>query len=360
MRLSRGSSLSLRAKKHGRLANSKGANKKTLAARAHGKIARFLIKSETNSHLAAVRGKRKFAAKVPQAAHGMRPAEDLSDIANHVERFIREFETCHGMPSNFVRGLAHNTIIELNGAVRIMVAQCENQKPPLRTNECGVGGPTRETGDSRVARIEAVEAAREGFRAAFGQYVGVLGKPGSWPHTKFLPPVMARENLVNAAHALYSAIQKIIVDDGNIKIKVSSSKQVGGTLYVRTPAGGGDDDPPTTKRGKGVSEFSGILPNSNENIFVRGGEFLKVCKQKFFFEGAAQWDIVNRFLRSIANCDDNSEGRFPVTFTTRDNNKCKGNCRALIQQYIERQPASNPIRNHQYEERARFRVELLK
>ena len=112
-------------------------------------------------------------------------------------------------------------------------------------------------------------------------------------------------------------------------------------------------------RGKGTFEFSGPLP-LYKSIVVCPGESVKVNGTKFCFSGSDQWNIIGRFLRSLANGDSHSSGNFSVSFSSADYNKCKDNCRALIDQFIERQPAANRLRNRQYEDKARFKVELLK
>ena len=300
----------------------------------------------------------------------MRPcckAKNLEELAAHIRDFASRFHTSGGRPNRFVKIAARNVLCELEIAIRCATARCIKTKPlpPLKTCGKGESGGIARPQDPCIESIERLAYETEVFRSTFSHYVRCCETHGFIRHGSRDLKRITPEDIARRAVALHQAINIIINVAGNINLDVDvTPKEDGGQRISIVSHGGGgdddDDDPPTTKRGKGVSEFSGILPNSNENIFVRGGEFLKVRKQKFLFEGAAQWDIVNRFLRSIANCDDNSEGRFPVKFTTKDNNKCKGNCRALIQQYIERQPASNPIRNHQFEERARFRVELLK
>lgn len=112
-------------------------------------------------------------------------------------------------------------------------------------------------------------------------------------------------------------------------------------------------------RGKGTLEISGPLL-LYKNITVEPGVCVKVNAMKYTFSGSDQWDIIGRFLRSLNNGENHSDKNFPVSFTTADYNKCKENCRALVNDFVERQPAANRIRNKQFEDRARFRIELLK
>ena len=111
--------------------------------------------------------------------------------------------------------------------------------------------------------------------------------------------------------------------------------------------------------GKGTLEISGPLL-LYKNITVEPGVCVKVNATKYTFSGSDQWDIIGRFLRSLNNGENHSDKNFPVSFTTADYNKCKENCRALVNDFVERQPAANRIRNKQFEDRARFRIELLK
>ena len=112
-----------------------------------------------------------------------------------------------------------------------------------------------------------------------------------------------------------------------------------------------------TLRAKGVCEFSGN--EVHRKIYIRPGEFVKVGSRKYGFTGNAQWEIVGRFLRSIKAGDGHEPGRYPVVFTSNDYNKCKGGCRALVNDFIERQPVAQKERNRRFEDRARFKVELL-
>ena len=112
-----------------------------------------------------------------------------------------------------------------------------------------------------------------------------------------------------------------------------------------------------TLRAKGVCEFSGY--EVHWSLFIGPGEFVKVGSRKYSFTGNAQWEIIGRFLRSIKAGDGHEPGRYPVVFTSNDYNKCKGGCRALVNDFIERQPAAQKERNRRFEDRARFKVELL-
>lgn len=121
----------------------------------------------------------------------------------------------------------------------------------------------------------------------------------------------------------------------------------------------GRDRKKTNIRGKGTSEFSGQLP-LYESIVVCPGDCIKVNGTKYCFSGSNQWNIIDRFLRSLASGDSHSEENFPVLFSSADYNKCKGGCRAIVDAFIERQPAARRKRNKQYEDHARFKIELLR
>lgn len=110
-------------------------------------------------------------------------------------------------------------------------------------------------------------------------------------------------------------------------------------------------------RAKGVCEFSGN--EVHPKIYIEPGEFIKIGSRKYNFTGNAQWEIIARFLRSINTGDGHEAGRFPVIFTSQDYNKCKGDCRALVNDFVERQPATRRERNRRYEDRARFCLEMI-
>ena len=111
-------------------------------------------------------------------------------------------------------------------------------------------------------------------------------------------------------------------------------------------------------RGKGICPYNGN--EVHPMILIERGKWVRICNKPYSFTGAAQWAIVNRFFKSIKEGEDNTKNHFPVRFTTEDYNKCKLNCLALIKDFVERQPAAVRIRNTRYEDRARFKVELLK
>lgn len=113
------------------------------------------------------------------------------------------------------------------------------------------------------------------------------------------------------------------------------------------------------KRGQGTSEISGNV-NHYKRIYVEQGKFVKVNKTKYPFVGSDQWEIIDRFLTSLRDGDNHDSGHFPVKFTSCDFNKCKGKCRTLINDFIERQQVAKRIRNKKFEGYARFRIELLK
>lgn len=111
-------------------------------------------------------------------------------------------------------------------------------------------------------------------------------------------------------------------------------------------------------RTKGVCPYRGN--EVHPKIEVYPGERVIVCNKAYYFTGGAQWKIVTRFLTSIKNGDNNEVEHFPVPFTTKDYNKCKMDCQALIDDWIERQPAAVRIRNTKYAKRARFKIEKLR
>ena len=112
-------------------------------------------------------------------------------------------------------------------------------------------------------------------------------------------------------------------------------------------------------RGKGTCEISGPIPHY-ERIVIERGVYVKVNATKYNFTGSNQWEIFSRFAVSLNNGDNHAKEHFPVKFTSADYNKCKGNCRTLINDFVERQPVARRIRNKQYEDKARFKIELLK
>ena len=115
---------------------------------------------------------------------------------------------------------------------------------------------------------------------------------------------------------------------------------------------------PARMRTKGVSPYKGQEVHSR--ISIEPGKCVVVCNKYYSFTAGGQWVIINRFLKSIKDGEDNTKNHYPVKFTTSDYNKCKQDCLALINDYVERQPAAVRIRNTRYEDRARFKVELLK
>lgn len=108
---------------------------------------------------------------------------------------------------------------------------------------------------------------------------------------------------------------------------------------------------------QGISEFRGKEVHPKIEVFP--GSALIVNKCQYRFAGREQWEIVNRFLRSVKRGDNNYPGSFPVPFTTEDYNKCKNDCLALIRDFVERQKVSHPLKNKQFEDFARFKVEEL-
>lgn len=116
-----------------------------------------------------------------------------------------------------------------------------------------------------------------------------------------------------------------------------------------------DPKPPRTK---GTSPYHGNVVHPS--IFIQPGEYISVDNKKYAFTGGDQWVIINRFLKSIKDGENNNPKHYPVPFTTADSNKCTGGCAALESDYVERQPAAQKIRNQRYGEKARFKVELLK
>lgn len=110
-------------------------------------------------------------------------------------------------------------------------------------------------------------------------------------------------------------------------------------------------------RTKGICPYSGN--EVHQKIFVDPGVLIKVHNKKYEFTGGEQWAIVNRFLRSLKEGADNTKGHFPVDFSTLDRNKCHGNCRAFINDFVERQPAAVRVGNTKFENRARFMIEKL-
>ena len=339
----------------------KGKKKPSAQQKARHLMVSLIAAGEKKAATSILAKVRKFALRRPGCK-----AKNLEELATHVRDFATRFRTSGGRPNRFVKIAVRSVLCELDIAIRCVTARCVKTKPlpPLKT--CGTGdrGGVSLPPDPCIESIERLAYETEVFRSTFSHYVRCCESHGFIRHGSKDLKRITPDDITRRAVALHQAINIIINVAGNINLDVDvTPKEDGGQRISIVSHGGGgdddDDDPPNTKRGKGVSEFSGILPNSKESIFVSGGDFLKVGKEKYFFEGAAQWNIINRFLRSINDCDNNSEGNFPVTFTTRDYNKCKGDCRALIKKFIERQPAANPIRNHQFEERARFRVELL-
>jgi len=99
-------------------------------------------------------------------------------------------------------------------------------------------------------------------------------------------------------------------------------------------------------------------------ISVKDAQEVKVyipnASETFAFTAAGEWKVINRFLESLAKGEDNRHPNYPVPLTTKEKNACKGRCLALIEKFVERQPAKRKLRNAKYEPFARFRVELLR
>jgi len=346
---------------HGHNGSARKGNKK---ASPQQKVRHFMVSliasAQKKAATSILAKEQRFALRRPGCK-----ARNLEELATHVRDFASRFRTSGGRPNRFVKIAARDVLCELEIAIRCLTARCVKIKPlpPLKTCGKGGSGGIALPQDPCIESIERLAYETSVFRSTFSRYVRCCETHGFIRHgSRDLKRIMP-DDIARRAVALHQAINIVINVAGNINLDVDvTPKEDGGQRISIVSHGGGgddDDDDPPKKRGKGVSEFSGVLPHSNNSIFVKGGEFLKVGEEKYFFEAAAQWNIINRFLRSINDCDNNSEGNFPVTFTTSDYNKCKGDCRALIKKFIERQPASNPIRNHRFEERARFRLELL-
>lgn len=369
MRLHYGASTGFRATRKLMAGARNGKTSLDAKSRARRKLASMIALYNQGSSLAILERIRKRFQEKPLSG-----ASNLEDLAASVRDFAAKIRDSGSRPSKFAKVAARKLFVDLDVAVRCMVAHCVNLKPKQTLKVCGDGGDKPEKTDLCFEYAIDIQSAADGLRKVFAEYAGVYPRRRYHPHTKWAPAkfapakcspyhaVQAKRQVANKVQALHQAINIFINNVGNLPITIDIKKTESGHRVCVIPGsgGGGDDDPPTTKRGKGVSEFSGVLKNSNGKIFVRGGKYLKVGKEKYLFEAAEQWNIINRFLRSIYNCDDNSEGKYPVMFTTGDNNKCKGNCRTLIKKYIERQPVLNPIRNHRFEGRARFKMELLR
>lgn len=112
------------------------------------------------------------------------------------------------------------------------------------------------------------------------------------------------------------------------------------------------------KRGKGVCEFK--KHEVHPKIYIDPKvQFVKIGGKKYSFTAAGEWNIINRFLRSIKEGDDHIDG-YPVEFTAEDYNRLKNDARALADDYIDRAILSHNGNHIQYTGCARFKLNLLK
>jgi len=103
---------------------------------------------------------------------------------------------------------------------------------------------------------------------------------------------------------------------------------------------------------------------ANPAISVEPGEFVSVFMNdghewRYPIVGAKSWQLLDRFLYSLKQGEDHSEGNYPVDFTTADYNACKSYMQTFVDNLVERQSAAHKAGNKKYEPYARFRVELL-
>ena len=112
-------------------------------------------------------------------------------------------------------------------------------------------------------------------------------------------------------------------------------------------------------RGKGYCQYDGRKIHRSINA-AAGHTEITVNGQKYQFTGYSEWGIINRFLSSMKNLEDNTPGNFPVKLSSKEYNKCKGECRKLVADFIEREERKQHYKNAKYTGLARFRVEKLR
>ena len=110
------------------------------------------------------------------------------------------------------------------------------------------------------------------------------------------------------------------------------------------------------KREKGVSPYKDN--DVHPLIHIIPGKLLRVKDKTYEFSGGQQWEVVNRFLKSIRNNQKNIKGNYPVRFDSNGYNKCHGKCRAFINDWVARARSSGKG-NTQYLGFARFKIENL-
>lgn len=120
---------------------------------------------------------------------------------------------------------------------------------------------------------------------------------------------------------------------------------------------------PEAKRDRMTAHSVVTGTSAHRYLSIEDASSIKVSTPKgvqvFKFTRASEWEVVNRFMLSLNEAANNDKGHYPVAFTSKDWNLCKGECRAFLTNFIERMPAAKKERNRKYEDWARFKVELL-
>jgi len=204
---------------------------------------------------------------------------------------------------------------------------------------------------------DAVFDAQNSFKL-WSKYVDWLNYPTNGDR------IIAPEELIEPMRQFKDAINTIAKELFRLETqkRLQSRKQAPHKLDSPTSGSKKRMTLPREKRRNGVSVVMGreAHPAINVESGVSITVFTKDKKEtRYRFRGEKQWDILNRFLLSLKNGENNDPGNFHIPFTSGDMNNCKGVFRTFVKTLIERQPLIHPDRHKTKEPFARFRVELL-
>ena len=133
-------------------------------------------------------------------------------------------------------------------------------------------------------------------------------------------------------------------------------------LFGTSASTTGEGLPKSKVRGQREKAHSAVVGfEANKYIQVKDGESIKIFTpegvETFNFTRPSYWKVVNRFLISLQKGEDNGAPSYPVPFTCKDNNLCKGDCGAFLRRFTEWEPLKPGSKHHK--PWARFKVELL-